>query len=92
MRVQKTDLFDHLVGAHEQRRRRVEAARLRRPEVDDKFELRGPLHRQIAGLRARGNSVDEYAMRSNRLSKFGSQVQEPAGKVGLTVPGGARSD
>jgi hypothetical protein len=32
-------LFDHLIGAGEQRRRHVEAERLRRLEIDDQFEL-----------------------------------------------------
>src|SRR5262249_42098839 len=42
--------LDHLVGPGEQRRRHIEAQRLRSLEVNDEIELRGPLHRQLAGL------------------------------------------
>jgi hypothetical protein len=43
-------LFDHLVGAGEQRRRHFEAERLRRFQIDDQLELRGLLDGQIARL------------------------------------------
>jgi hypothetical protein len=50
-------LFDHLVSAREQRRRDVEAERLRRLEVDHHFEF-GRLHdREIASLRALENAA-----------------------------------
>src|SRR5262249_61809970 len=42
--------FDHLVGADEQRRRHVEAERLRGLEIDHKLELGRLLNRQVAGI------------------------------------------
>jgi len=50
--------FDHLVGAGEQRRRHPEIERLCSDQVDDQFELRGLLDRQIARLRPAQNLVD----------------------------------
>jgi hypothetical protein len=44
-------LFDHLVGAGEQRRRHVQANRLRHDQVNDEVELSRPLARKIGGLR-----------------------------------------
>jgi len=43
-------LFDHLVGAAEQRRRHIEAERLRGLEIDHQLVFRRRLHRQIAGF------------------------------------------
>jgi hypothetical protein len=44
-------LFDHLVGAGNQRRRHVEAERLRHDQVNDEVELGRLLDRKIGGLR-----------------------------------------
>src|SRR5258708_31342787 len=46
----KEPLFDHLVGAGEQRRRHVEAERLGRLEINGELEFRWQHHRQIGGL------------------------------------------
>src|SRR5258708_37986152 len=45
----KEPLFDHLVGAGEQRRRHVEAERLGRLEINGELEFRWQHHRQIGG-------------------------------------------
>ena len=52
--------FDHLVGAGEQRRRHVEAERLRHDQVNDEVELGRLLDRKIGGLRP-ANLVDQVA-------------------------------
>src|SRR5215813_8309108 len=51
--------FDHLVGAGEQRRRNGEVERLRSSYVDARDELRRKLNRQVGGLAAFENSIDE---------------------------------
>ena len=45
------DLFDHLVGASEQRRRYGEAQYLCRRQIDNEIELGWLLHRQVGRLR-----------------------------------------
>jgi hypothetical protein len=50
-------LFDHLVGAAEQRKRDGEAERLGRREVDEKLNFRGLLDRQVGRLLALENPV-----------------------------------
>jgi hypothetical protein len=43
--------FDHLVSAGDERRRHVQANRLRHDQVNDEVELSRPLDRKIGGLR-----------------------------------------
>jgi hypothetical protein len=48
----RQSLFDHVVGASEQRWGHLEAERLGRLEIDDQLEFGRLLHRQICGSRA----------------------------------------
>ena len=49
-KMYRVSLLDHLVGAGEQRRRNVDAKRLRGLEIDHQLELGRLLDRQIGGL------------------------------------------
>src|SRR5262245_38740281 len=81
--VQKALLFDHLVGAGEQRRRRLDAERLSGVEVDDQLDFRGLLDRQIAGLLAAQNAIDIGGGATNGVYRVGPVGDQAAvsGKV-----------
>src|SRR5215472_15114682 len=49
--------LDHPVGGHEQAGRHGQAERLRRFEIDDRFELGRRLHRKVGGLVAAQDAV-----------------------------------
>src|SRR5215813_15253169 len=51
-------LFDHLVGACQQRRRHRQAEGPSRLEIDDQVKLGRRLHRQIGRLLALENAID----------------------------------
>jgi len=51
-------LFDHLVGAAEQRGRQVEPERLSGLHVDHQFVLRWCLYRQVGGLLTLEDAID----------------------------------
>ena len=51
-------LFDHLVGAQQNRREYGKTERLGSLEVHDHLELARELHREVARLRAAQNAID----------------------------------
>jgi len=57
------DLFDHLVGGHEQCVGNCEAERLGRLQVDDKLEFGRLLKWRVAGFFAAEDAVDVAAAR-----------------------------
>jgi hypothetical protein len=52
--------FDYLIGAGEERRRDVEAKRPRGLQVSDEFERGRLLDRQVGGLGAARDAVDNF--------------------------------
>src|SRR6266567_4480030 len=65
-------LFDHLVGACEQRRRNVQTERLGGFKIDDEFELGRLQNRQLGWLRAFENPACVNARLPGGIGKAGS--------------------
>src|SRR5438128_9673344 len=85
-------LFDHLVGAAEQRDREREPQGLGGFEIDNQFDFRGLLHREVAWLLAFENSTDVNAHLSIGVYKTGSVAHQAAdrGEVSPLVDRGHR--
>src|SRR5262249_31775972 len=79
-RSKRTTLFDHLVGAAEQRERERDAERLRSLEVDDQLHLCCLLDRQISRLFAFENSSGVNADLTIVIRLTGSVAQQAAGR------------
>jgi hypothetical protein len=75
---QTASLFDHLVGAGEQRGRHCEAKCLRRLEIDDQFELGWLLNRQITRLLTFKDATGINADDAKRIRKVLSVTHETA--------------
>jgi hypothetical protein len=72
-------LFDHLVGASEQRWRHVEPERPGGLEVDDEFVLGRRLHRQVGRLLAPKDAIDVTCREPGLLDLINAVGYEPAG-------------
>ena len=65
--------LDHLVGRGQQCLWDGEAERLGSLEVDDEFEFRRKLHREIARLRPTQNAIDVSGGATNGVYSVGSE-------------------
>ena len=75
-----TALFDHLVGAGEQRGRHGETERFGRLEIDHQFEFSWLLHRQVGGFLALEDAIDidcGAAEQIGSLNSVGDQAATP---------------
>src|SRR6516165_5255303 len=72
-------LFDHLVGASEQRWWDRQPERLGGFKVDDEIELGSPLHWQILRLLAFENATDVSAREAMRLDEARTVAHQPVG-------------
>jgi ribosomal protein L27 len=72
--------FDHLVGSPEQRDREGEAERLGGLHVDNQFDPRGLLHRQVGGLLTLENAAGIGADQSVRVQATAAVAHQAAGR------------
>src|SRR6516165_5107985 len=89
-RSKKKLLFDHLVGAGEQRWGNGEAERFGCVQIDDQFELGGRLHRKLARLRALENTVDVDGGASKQIHKVDAVRHQTPFFYGKTIGRNAR--
>ena len=82
---QRTSLFDHLVGAGEQRRRHCEAERFGRLEVYDQFNFCGLLDRQISWLLTLEDAARVNAGMTIRVPNTACIAHESTGRGKLAI-------
>src|SRR5208337_4955830 len=78
-------LFDHLVGAAEQRQREGEPERLGSFEVDDQFDLRDLLNRQIDRFIALENTAGQDPNLPRCVMNVGSVAHQPTSRSKLAI-------
>src|SRR5215468_7641190 len=82
--AQKLTSFDHLGSPDEQRGRHGETERLGSLHVDDQFEFRRLLDRQIGGLGASENFIDVVASTAGQIGYVGA-VHDQSARGELSV-------
>src|SRR5258708_22494440 len=92
MRARAIPLFDHLVGAAEQRDRNGDAERLGGLEIDDEFHLGGLLDRHVGRLIARENPSGINTQQTPLFGRIAAIAHQAAnaGKTRERTDGGAR--
>src|SRR5262245_57807880 len=83
--MQRSNLFDHLIGAAEQRERKGEAECPGGFKVDDQFNFRGLLHRQVRWLLALANPAGIDTSLSVDLDNVCTIAHQSAGRSECTV-------
>src|SRR5262245_55195266 len=97
---QSERLFDHLVGAGDERRRYVETDRFGGGEVDDELKLGGLLDRQVAWLFTLEDTIDIGRGLPISIEHFRPIGHQPSARCevaerincGQAVPGSERDD
>src|ERR1700730_3620942 len=79
-------LFDHLVGAPQQREWESKAERLGGLKIDDKLDLGGLLDRQVSRLFALKNPAGIDADQTVYIRKTASVAHQAASRGELTIP------
>ena len=83
---QRVVLFDYFVGAGEQRRRYVEAKRLRGLEVNHQLVLGGSLHRQVRRFLPLEDAVDVSGCLSELVNDIGPVRDQAPPALTLKLP------
>ena len=76
---QNGTLFDHLVGAAEQRQRYIDAQCLGTFKIDEEFDFAGPLNGQVAGVVAFENTTRVDAGETIGIPDYGPVAHQAAG-------------
>ena len=77
--------LDHLVSAAEQRAGNSEPERPGGPEVEEQFDLRRLLHRQIGRLLILKDSAGVYASQTDGVRDIASVAHQSAGRSKLAI-------
>src|SRR5690348_630266 len=73
----RTDSFDHLVGAGEQRLRHGEAERLRGLQVENQLEFAGLIDREIARIGSAQNPIRGLRQPASKIAEFRGVSGQP---------------
>src|SRR5262249_872222 len=82
----KAPLFDHLVGAGEERWRHIETERPGRLQIDDELKLSRLQDRKVGRLRALQDLSSVGADLTKTINDVGSVAHQPAGFNNLASP------
>ena len=84
-RSKRSILFDHFVGAAEQRQWNRDAECLGGLEIDEEFDLGGLLHRQVGRFLAFENAAGVDADQTQRFRKAPALAHQAAGRGEVAI-------